>query len=130
MIRQLTGKMYCGTNWERLPEPLNKRRQALDDVLRYIGLAGEQWILTTPLTDRDRTYYHLQAAQQYVMNARMHTPWMTAVVARVMLGDLMGRLEKAGRRVSRWWHGPWVLGLAGIYLVEWILPVKAGRNHP
>jgi hypothetical protein len=116
MILELTGKLWCGRNWERLPEPLDERRRALDDVLRHAGLAGDRWILTIPLTDEHRTDSHLKAAQTYVTNAWMHTPWLTSVIARAMLGDLMSSLEKPARWLCRWWHNPIALIVAGEYL--------------
>jgi hypothetical protein len=92
--------------------PLQPGHRPLDDVLRDIGLAGDQWII-----DGCKAYCHLQAAQAYVTNPWMHTPWLTAVVAKAMLGDLMGPLEKESRWVSRWWHGPYALLFAGSCLL-------------
>jgi hypothetical protein len=41
MILDLTREVWCGRNWERLPEPVDKRRRMLDGVVQRIGLAGD-----------------------------------------------------------------------------------------
>jgi hypothetical protein len=40
IILDLTGRMWCGTNWERLPEARHERKRALDKVLMDLCLAS------------------------------------------------------------------------------------------
>jgi hypothetical protein len=106
MILDLTGQMWCGRNWESLPEPLHERKTALDAVLRDIGLAREQprvWGL-------DRSYSLAKAAQVYVANDWMHTRWLTTLLAREMLFNLKSSLTEREKKMTRWWGTLMVAG--------------------
>jgi hypothetical protein len=123
MVADLLAYFWVGRNWGRLEEPMNERRKALDRFIRRAGLAGDRWMTAEHPTIGDpvelRRYSLLTAAQSYVTNSWMHTPWLTTVIACAMLSDLWVLLCKRERSLSRWWHHP--LAFAGGGLILWDL---------
>jgi hypothetical protein len=99
MIVDLKGRLWCGRNWECLPEPLNERRMVLDGVLQNVRYAIER----PKNSGVDiRSYSLAKAAQAYIANDWMHTPWMTALLAGQMLYDLKSHLEGRRKGWLRW----------------------------
>jgi len=123
-ILDLLGRLSCGQNWDCLPEPLNQRRLALDDVIRHVGLAVSDGIIVHPLgnTDDARTYSFREAARAYMANDWMHTPWLRTVIARAMLHDLRHSLVKSDKSLCRWWHHPGTLFVVGSILWKYAGP--------
>jgi hypothetical protein len=99
IISDLTLKMWCGKNWERLSEPLYERKLALDGVLRDVGLAREQ----SKGSGFDcRSYSLAKAAQAYVANDWMHTRWLTTLLGSDMLSNLRSSVSERGKLGARW----------------------------
>jgi hypothetical protein len=119
MILDLTGAMWCGTNWQSLPEPLNERRTALDGILREIGLARERPMIG--VVD-SRSYSLAKAAQGYVTNEWMHTRWMARILASDMLRNLQSALKDRQKQLTRWWRNPYALVVAGVLLAYVAMP--------
>lgn len=109
MISDLTTGMWCGRNWERLPERLYGRKRALDKVLMDVCFASVR-----PTTwGLDMRARHLaSAAQEYAANKWMHTRWLTTLVAREMLSDLKSSLQKREKRLRGWCFA--LLGLGSV----------------
>lgn len=118
-ILDLTGAMWCGRNWQNLPEPLNERRTALDGVLREIGLARER--PTIGVVD-SRSYTLAKAAQGYVANDWMHTRWMARILATDMLLNLQSALKDREKQLTRWWRNPYALVVGGLLLAYVAMP--------
>jgi hypothetical protein len=100
LIGDLISEMWCGRNWERLPEPLYERKMVLDGVLRDVGLSRERprvWGFDM------RSFSLARAAQAYLANDWMHTRWLTTLLARDMLFNLRSSLQEREKRRVRWW---------------------------
>jgi len=103
MILDLTGKMWCGRNWERLPEPEYERKRALDEVLQDLGRAMKR---EKTLSGNDMAaYLFAQAAQVYVANDWMHDRWLAKLLAREMLSEIRSSVAKSENVAWRWNRG-------------------------
>jgi hypothetical protein len=120
MILDLTATMWCGRNWESLPEPLNERKAALDGVLREICLARERPAIG--VVD-SRSHSLAKAAQAYVANDWMHTRSMTRILASDMLGNLAFSLKERQKELTRWWRNPFALLVAGAIVAYFTMPL-------
>jgi HAMP domain-containing protein len=118
-ILDLTRTMWCGKNWQSLPEPLNERRTTLDGVLREIGLARERPMIGVV---GSRSYSLAKAAQGYVANEWMHTRWMARILASDMLLNLQSALKNREKQLTRWWRNPYALVVAGVLLAYVAMP--------
>jgi HAMP domain-containing protein len=97
-ITDLVVGMWCGRNWDRLPEQLHRRRMELDGVLRDIGLARER----PQVGSMNLRHNSLaRAAHAYVVNGWMHAQWLTALIAGEMLSDLRSSLAKRVEALSK-----------------------------
>ena len=110
MITDLLDGMWLGRNWDGLPEQLNKRRVALDGVLRDICLAIER---PTAGGFNLRPLSLSKAASAYIDNDWMHTKWLTTLIAREMLSELGSTMEKSSKAYSK---GMWTSLAAGLVL--------------
>lgn len=103
MILDLTGKMWCGRNWERSPEPEYERKRALDEVLQDLGRAMKR---EKTLSGNDMAaYLFAQAAQVYVANDWMHDRWLAKLLAREMLSEIRSSVAKSENVAWRWNRG-------------------------
>lgn len=116
MTLDLIAQMWCGRNWERLPEPLNERRLALDDVLRDVGLARERPTIGAVHT---KSHSLAKAAQAYLANDGMHSRWMAKLIAGDMLDELEHALKERQKRLSRWWRSPLAFLLIGAIVARY-----------
>jgi hypothetical protein len=116
VILKLIHKIWLDRNWERLPKPLYERKRILDRVLIDLCFRGDP---SQPLLET-RAYSILSAAHTYVENTWMHTPWLTALIAREAVESLNSSVKERQRTLLRWrWH-PFTVGLAGAILWEFL----------
>jgi len=100
LILDLTGRMWIGRNWERLPEPVFERKRTLDHVLGNLGRAIKR---EKTLSGNDMAaYLFAQAAQVYVANDWMHDRWLAKFLAREMLSEMRSSVAKSAKR-AHWW---------------------------
>jgi len=108
MITDLLVGMWSGRNWDHLPEQLNKRRRALDEVLQQHCLAIER---PTAGGFNLRPLSLSNAANAYIENDWMHTKWLTTLIAREILSDLGSTMDKSSKA---YFKGMWVSLAAGL----------------
>ena len=79
LILDLTGRMWIGRNWERLPEPVFERKRTLDHVLGSLGRAIKR---EKTLMGEDMAPQLLaEAAQVYLANDWMQDRWLAKLLA-------------------------------------------------
>jgi hypothetical protein len=116
MILDLTGRLWSARNWEQLPEPLHKRKRAIDEVFQAIGRAIEH---PKGLSGEDMALHLFAgAAQVYVANDWMHDRWLTTLLGREMLSKIRSSAARSGNVWMRWSIGLSVAGSAVAYIAS------------
>jgi len=103
LILDLTGRMWIGRNWERLPEPVFERKRTLDHVLGNLGRAIKRE--KTLMGEDTAAYLLAEAAQVYVTNDWMHDRWLAKLLASNMLSEIRSSVAKSVNRARRWYFG-------------------------
>ena len=103
LILDLTGRMWIGRNWERLPEPVFERKRTLDHVLGSLGRAIKR---EKTLMGEDMAPQLLaEAAQVYLANDWMQDRWLAKLLASEMLAEIRFSVAKSAKRARRWYFG-------------------------